>query len=58
MFSSDLNARTLWFWAGTVFAINRICLSKATAGLQLNSNSACPIPKNCAPQYVPLELQA
>jgi len=58
MFSSDLNARTFWFWAGTVFAINRICLSEATAGLQLNSNSACAIPENCASQYVPLELRA
>jgi O-antigen ligase len=31
MFSSDLNARTLWFWAGTIFAISRMCAPRLLA---------------------------
>src|SRR6185437_759923 len=30
MFSGDINLRALWFWAGTIFAISRMCFSRAS----------------------------
>jgi O-antigen ligase len=58
MFSSDLNARTLWFWGGAVFAINRMCISEAAAGMQLQSNSPYAVSQDPASQYAPQELRA
>lgn len=32
MFSGDINVRALWFWSGTIFAISRMCFSRAQEG--------------------------
>jgi O-antigen ligase len=31
MFSGDVNVRALWFWAGTIFAISRMCAPRMLA---------------------------
>jgi O-antigen ligase len=33
MFSGDINLRALWFWAGTIFAISRMCFSRESTNL-------------------------
>jgi len=51
MFSSDLNTRTLWFWAGAIFALSRMCESKASGRLQARHlNPSFLIPES-VPEY-------